>query len=104
MANNFNSTTPVPDSKDAYRKSMFYEQLVEHAFVSEVLQEAWYFFGETVEVLRSLVDASGYDLVLECNGAMRHVQLKTSTPDAKTQVQKVNVATWHPNQVAASSG
>ena len=25
-------------SEDAYRKSIFYEQLVEHVFVSEVLQ------------------------------------------------------------------
>lgn len=92
MANKDKSTTPRPGSEDAYRKSMFYEQLVEHAFVSEVLQEAWYNFGKTVEVLRSEVDASGYDLVLDCNGTMRHVQLKTSTPDAKAQGQKVNVA------------
>jgi hypothetical protein len=28
---------------------------------SEVLQDAWFRFGETVEVLRSEVDASGYD-------------------------------------------
>ena len=32
-------------------KSSFYEQLVEHVFISEVLQEVWYRFGLTVEVL-----------------------------------------------------
>ena len=77
---------------DAYLKSMFYEQLVEHVFISEVLQEAWYHFGETVEVLRSEVDSSGYDVVFECNGFLRYVQLKTSKADAKTSRQNVNIA------------
>jgi len=77
---------------DASLKSTFYEQLVEHVFVSEVLQEAWYFYGKTVEVLRSEVDASGYDVVFDCNGVLRHVQLKTSRYDSKTARQKVNIA------------
>ena len=77
---------------DTSIKSAFYEQLVEHVFVSEVLQEAWYGFGQTVEVLRSEIDASGYDIVLECNAIQRHVQLKTSTLAAKTVRQKVNIA------------
>lgn len=80
------------NTDDVYLKSMFYEQLVEHVFVSEVLQEVWYYFGATVEVLRSEVDASGYDVVFECTGRLRHVQLKTSKPDAKVSGQKVNVA------------
>ena len=77
---------------DTYLKSTFYEQLVEHVFISEVLQEVWYSFGKTVEVLRSEVDASGYDVVFECAGILRHVQLKTSRPTAKTAVQEVNIA------------
>lgn len=77
---------------DCYMKSIFYEQLVEHVFVSEVLQEVWYSFGKTAEVLRSEVDAFGYDLVFDCNGVVRHVQLKTSKHDAKASGQKVNVA------------
>jgi len=77
---------------DAYMKSTFYEQLVEHVFISEVLQEAWYYYGKTVEVLRSEVDASGYDVVLECNEVLRHVQLKTSRCESKTARQKVNIA------------
>ncbi|QDT53783.1 hypothetical protein Pan44_18070 [Caulifigura coniformis] len=81
---------PGPD--DTYRKSQFYEQIVEHAFVSEVLQEVWYGFGETIEVLRSEVDSSGYDVVFECGGVLRHVQLKTSKPDAKVASQKINIA------------
>lgn len=80
------------DPAEQYLKSSFYEQLVEHVFISEVLQESWFSFGETVEVLRSEVDASGYDLVLDCAGVVRHVQLKTSRSAARTAQQKVNVA------------
>lgn len=75
-----------------YLKSSFHEQLVEHVFISEVLPEVWFRLGKTVEVLRAEVDASGYDIVLECNGVMRHVQLKTSKVTGKTANQKVNVA------------
>lgn len=79
-------------TEDTSRKSAFYEQLVEHVFISEILQEAWYRFGQTVEVLRSEVDASGYDVVFECNGILRHVQLKTSKVGGKTARQKINLA------------
>lgn len=77
---------------DRYLKSSFYEQLVEHVFVSEVLQEAWYRHGQVVEVLRSEVDAYGYDVVLECGGIVRHVQLKASHATSRTARQNVNVA------------
>lgn len=76
---------------DTYLKSTTYEQLVEHLFISEVLQEALYRYSKTVEVLHGEVDASGYDLVLDCNGYIRHLQLKTSKPDKKGS-QPVNVA------------
>jgi hypothetical protein len=72
--------------------SSFYEQLVEHVFVSELLQELWFRHELAAEVLRSEIDASGYDLALECNGILRHVQLKTSGVGAKASYQKVNVA------------
>src|SRR5258708_33936062 len=84
-------TAPVTADSTSL-KSTFYEQLVEHVFISEVLQEIWYSFGVIAEVLRSEVDASGYDVVIECNGILRHIQLKTSKPDAKASGQKVNVA------------
>ena len=93
MVNHQESPTPATTTaEDMYLKSSFYEQLVEHVFISEVLQEVWYRFHQTVEVLRSEVDASGYDLVFECNRILRHVQLKTSRVGGKTARQKVNVA------------
>jgi hypothetical protein len=82
----------VVAKEEQYLRSTFYEQLVEHVFISEVLQEAWFRFGATVEVLRSEIDAAGYDIVLECNGIIRHVQLKTSTAEARTTRQLINIA------------
>jgi hypothetical protein len=77
--------------KAQYLQSTFYEQLVEHIFVAELLQEAWYGHREVVEVLRAEIDASGFDIVLECKGITRHVQLKTSGTGATTQYQKVSL-------------
>lgn len=93
MSDTGNDNDGIPAvADDTSHQSTFYEQLVEHVFISEVLQEVWYGFGKTIEVLRSEVDASGYDVVFECDGILRHVQLKTSKADAKTSRQNVNTA------------
>lgn len=86
----FPNADPMSDA--TFLKSSFYEQLVEHVFIAEVLQEVWFGFDQTIEVLRSEVDNSGYDIVFECNRILRHVQLKTSKENAKAASQKVNVA------------
>jgi hypothetical protein len=85
-------TRKIQDKSARYLKSNFYEQLVEHAFISELLQEAWFRYGKTVEVLRSEIDSSGYDLLLECNGVIRHVELKTSGTEARRSFQNINMA------------
>jgi hypothetical protein len=73
-------------------QSTFHEQVVEHIFIAELLQEAWLRYNKVVEVMRSEVDAYGYDLILECQGIVRHVQLKASKHDAATAFQKVGLA------------
>jgi hypothetical protein len=73
MENNGQYATPIES-----KYSRFIEQMTEHVFIAEILQEAWFGFGKTIEVLRSEVDAYGYDLAIECNGILRHVQLKAS--------------------------
>ena len=82
----------APGRTAEYLRSSFYEQLVEHVFISELLQEAWFRFQRVVEVLRAEVDASGYDIVLECEGILRHDQLKTSRTAARAGSQKVSLA------------
>ena len=44
-----------------------------------------------IEVLRSEVDNGGDDLVIECDGVVRHIQLKSSHRDAATWYPKINV-------------
>ncbi len=75
-------------------ESSFREKLLEHVFVAELLQEAWFRRRQTLEVLRSEVDGSGYDLVLECGGVIRHVQLTSSRKGARTARKTVNSRLW----------
>ena len=70
--------------------SSYRAQLVEYTFLSELLQDGWLRRRKPVAVLRADVDAAGYDLLLECEGMTRHVQLKSSVVDGKTSRQKVH--------------
>ncbi len=74
-----------------YRESSFREKMLEHVFVSELLQEIWLGRGGTIEVLHSEVDSAGYDLVMEYNGVIRHLQLKSSRWDAATARHAINI-------------
>jgi hypothetical protein len=66
------------------------ENLIEHVFIAEVLQECWFVREQPIEILRSEVDAYGYDLVLECNGLIKHVQLKATAKGRSTRKQTIN--------------
>jgi hypothetical protein len=71
--------------------SSYREMVLEHAFIGDLLRYLWTRGVYTVEVLRSEVDASGYDIILEYNAIVRHVQLKSSFAGSTTQ--SVNVHT-----------
>lgn len=58
-----------------YRLSSYREAMLEHLLVGELMRALW---PTPLEVCKPQVDASGYDLILQCGGALRHVQLKTS--------------------------
>jgi hypothetical protein len=68
-----------------YLQSSLREKLLEHVFVGELLQCLWRANRRDIEVLRAEIDASGYDLVLECTGVLRHVLFKSSHRDARTR-------------------
>jgi hypothetical protein len=59
------------------RDARYVENIMEHAFLSETLEHCWFVRHHRVEVIRPDVDAGGYDLVLEANERVRHVQLKS---------------------------
>lgn len=67
------------------------ESVIEHLIVGELLRCLWRRGSRDIEVLRSEVDRSGYDLVLEANGVLRHVQLKSSYRTAKTARVGINI-------------
>lgn len=61
------------------------EKVIEHLFIGEVMKHLWTLGHYDFEVLRSETDNAGYDLVLEANGVMRHIQLKSSYDKALTR-------------------
>lgn len=71
--------------------SSYREILIEHLFVGEIMRRLWLRGIAQFEVLKPQVDDSGYDLVLEANGVVRHVQLKSSFDAAATGQVKASL-------------
>ena len=71
-------------------RSSYREALLEHLFIGELLRHLWK-QGRFVEVLKPQVDDAGYDVCLESNGVIRHVQLKASFEESKTAKQNVHL-------------
>jgi hypothetical protein len=70
--------------------SSYREKLIEHLFFGELLKRSWLHHGCALEVARPEVDNSGYDLIAETKGLVRHIQVKTSIIGGKTASQKVH--------------
>lgn len=58
--------------------SSYREMLLEHLFAGAVMRYLWLAGFTRLEMLKSQVDDSGYDLILEANSIVRHIQLKAS--------------------------
>ena len=65
--------------------------VLEHAFIADILRYLWNRGIYTVAVLNSEVDASGYDIILEYNTIVRHIQLKSSFSGSATQSVNIRV-------------
>lgn len=72
--------------------SSYREMLLEHLFAGAVMRHLWLRGYERVEMLKPQVDASGYDVVLEANSIVRHIQLKSSHAGASTHSVNINIA------------
>jgi hypothetical protein len=66
------------------------EQALGHIFLGQLLAFMWRKGARDIEVLKSEVDRGGYDVVLESNGVIRHVQLKSSFRGSKVREVDVN--------------
>ncbi|NBB98594.1 MAG: hypothetical protein GVY34_10600 [Alphaproteobacteria bacterium] len=67
------------------------EEYIEYILLAKICAFGWE-QDRFVEVARTQTDAQGYDLVLACDGVMRHVQLKASKHGARARSQKINTA------------
>lgn len=89
------STQPTPDTiigaSGHSSDSSLREQALVHIFLGQLLAFMWRSGGRDIEVLKSEVDRGGYDVVLEANGIIRHVQLKSSFRGST--VRQVDVST-----------
>ena len=67
------------------------EALFEHLFLGQLMQFLW-LRNCILEVSKPLVDNRGYDLILECNKVIRHVQLKVKKVAGTTPKWAVHCA------------
>jgi hypothetical protein len=70
--------------------SSYREKLIEHLFVGELLKISWLRDCQ-LEIAKPEVDNSGYDIIIEDNSVVRHVQLKASFLGGKTSRQKIHM-------------
>lgn len=71
--------------------SSYREMVLEHLFVGELMRHAWLTDIKRVEILKPEVDDGGYDLVVEANNLIRHVQLKTTFLGSTVKEFKVHL-------------
>jgi hypothetical protein len=72
-------------------QSVYRERLLEHLLIGDLLRHAWLEDAASLEIARGEIDRTGYDVVLEAHGVIRHVQFKTSSSLSKTNKQNVHV-------------
>jgi hypothetical protein len=73
-------------------RSSHREALLEHLFAGEVMKHLWRRGDWRLKILKPQVDDSGYDLVLEANAIIRHVQLKASFRGSTVRETSINTA------------
>lgn len=73
------------------QNSLYFEKLVEHRFISDMMTYCLYKKGITLEIIHAEIDTNGYDLILSYKNINRYIQLKTSEEDSTTSSQKINL-------------
>ena len=82
----------IPAASAHSTESSLREKIIEHLFLGDLLRCLWRKGVRDIEILRTEVDRDGYDLVLEANGVIRHIQLKASHRLAKTAELDIQVS------------
>jgi hypothetical protein len=79
-----------PFARGRHEDSRYVESMMEHRFLSDVIQYCWFRQNRRVEVMRAEVDGGGYDLVLEAGRRIRHVQLKSRWQKGRRRSLQIN--------------
>src|SRR5882762_6681513 len=92
MKSRMDQYSPTPQANEAKIEasphsadSSLREQALGHLFLGQLLAFMWRKGARDIEVLKSEVDRGGYDIVLEANRVVRHVQLKSSFSGSKVR-------------------
>jgi len=85
-------TTATTAMNQHIENSSYRERLLEHLFVGELLRLSWNSGDCALEISKPEVDRSGFDLIAEANGIIRHIQLKATFLGSSTRRQNVNIA------------
>jgi len=72
--------------------SVLREKVIEHTFLAELSRSLLLDLAMPFEVLRSEFDAFGYDVVIEANRLLRHIQLKATAATGSRAHVDVQVA------------
>ena len=80
----------ILDTHNHSALSSYREVLLEHLFAGEIMRRTWLSGIKRLEVLKPQIDDGGYDLILEGNDVVRHVQLKSTSRRSKVARFTVN--------------
>lgn len=72
--------------------SSYREKLIEHLLVGELLKLSWKTKDFSLEISKPEVDRSGYDIIAEANGIIRHIQLKATFIGSATASHKIHIS------------
>jgi hypothetical protein len=72
-----------------FERSSYREMLIEHVFAGDLMRRYWLIGKGLLEVAKPQVDDGGYDLILEANGVIRHLQLKSTHSASRLKVANV---------------
>jgi hypothetical protein len=77
-------------SSEFSKNSLYFEKLVEHRFISDIMTYCWHKKGVTLEIIHAEIDINGYDLIISYKNTNRYIQLKTTDIKSKTYNQNFN--------------
>lgn len=80
------------ESSNLSKNSLYFEKIIEHRFISDIMTYCWYKKGTTLEIIHAEIDTNGYDLIISYNNCNRYIQLKTSEEGGSTSTQKINLS------------